>query len=501
MVEQGTVFPGSRITRRTELVRPAPSADAAGATEPALTAPWLLLAILVCLLIPGNFSVAGTQMSPNRAILLLAGPVLGWRWLRGDAGGPNVVDVLMLLSVAWLGVALTVNHGLGTLPRSTIMCVEIFGGYLVGRMLIRNAADYRRFFVLMTIGFACLLPFAVVEMLTGKNLLRALFDPIFNIPPRQSNLARRLGMIRSQTVFDHPILFGLIASMGVANVLYIWRDKFMRSVQLAAFFVFMVFTTISSGPMLSVLLQLGMTFWDRMSWFLRGKWFWLAGGAGLTLVVFYFAAEFHILDFVIQNLMFNPQTAGGRLIILEYGSAEIVRHPIFGIGLNDWVRPWYKAPTVDNFWLNYAMRFGLPTLGLLVAALVISGSRIAMQSTLTRRERDYRTGYLIALAGITLTLGTVYIWSAASVFIWIYIGAGAWFYMRGAESTAYTEARARTRRATQGRDFGSTPARAFAPSAPTRASSVRRGGTGRRPSHAVARTVNGEGCPGDDRHV
>ena len=367
MVEQGTVLPESRIARRPELARSA--SPSAGSSEPALTAPWLVLAILVCLLIPGNFSVAGTQMSPNRAILLLVFPFLGWRWLRGDAGGPNVVDVLMLLSTAWLGLALTVNHGLGTLPRSTILCVEIFGGYLVGRMLIRNTADYRRFFVLLTLGFACLLPFAVVELLTGKNLVRALFEPIFNIPPRQGNLGQRLGMTRSQTVFEHPILFGLVASMAVANVLYIWRDKFVRSVQLAAFFVFIVFTTISSGPMLSVLLQLGMTLWDRMGWFLRGKWFWLAGAAGLALVLLYFAAEFHILDFIIQNLMFNPQTADGRLVILEYGSAEVVRHPVFGIGLNEWVRPWYKAPSFDNFWLNYAMRFGLPSLVLLVAAL------------------------------------------------------------------------------------------------------------------------------------
>ena len=102
------------------------------------------------------------------------------------------------------------------------------------------------------------------------------------------------------------------------------------------------------------------------------------------------------------------------------------------------------------------MRFGLPSLALLVAALAISCSRIAMQSTLTRRERDYRTGYLITLAGLTVTLGTLYIWTATSVFVWIYIGAGAWFYMRDtAESTTETEARVRARRAAQARGFGS----------------------------------------------
>ena len=205
--------------------------------------------------------------------------------------------------------------------------------------------------------------------------------------------------------------------MAVANVLYIWRDKFVRSVRLAAFFVFIVFTTISSGPMLSVLLQLGMTLWDRMSWFLRGKWFWLAGGAALTLVVLYFAAEFHLLDFIVQNLMFNPQTADGRLVILEYGSAEVARHPIFGIGLNDWARPGYKEASVDNFWLNSAMRSACRACCCSSRRSGISCSRIVMQSTLTRRERDYRTGHLIALAGITIALGATFIWAAASVFV------------------------------------------------------------------------------------
>jgi hypothetical protein len=501
MVEQATAFPESRIARRSGMRSISPEA---ATSEPALTAPWLLCAILVCLLIPGNFSVVGTQMSPNRAILLIIGPLLGWRWLRGDAGGPNVVDVLMLFSTAWIGVGLTVNHGLGTLPRSTIMCVEIFGGYLIGRMLIRNTSDYRRLFVLLTIGFACLLPFALVELMTGKRLLREIFSHIINIPPLNADIGKRLGLTRALTVFDHPILFGLVASMGVANVLYIWRDRFMRSVQLATFFVFIVFTAISSGPMLSVLLQLAMTFWDRMSWFLRGKWFWLAGGAGLTLGVLTVAAQFHILDFIIQNLMFNPQTADGRLIILEYGSAEVVRHPVFGIGLNDWVRPWYKAATFDNFWLNYAMRFGLPSFGLLFAAIAINVSRIAMQSTLTRRERDYRTGHLITLAGIIVTLGTVHIWNAASVFIWIYIGSGAWFYMREtAESTPEAEARARARRIAQARGLGVPPAHAFTPAAAGRATTARRAGTGRgHPAHTAPRTATGEaGRPGDDRHV
>ena len=335
--------------------------------EAPITAPRLLVAMIVCLLIPGNFSIAGAQLSPNRLLLLILFPLLASRWLKGEAGKPNVVDLLMFLCTVWCGIALLVNHGLGSVTRSVMICVEIFGGYLFGRVLIRNTADYRRFFELLTIGFMLLLPFAVVELLTGHNFIRPIFGHIFNIPPRQGNLGMRLGMVRSQTIFEHPILFGLVGSLGVGNMLYIYRDRVVRGFGLSGFYVFMVFTTISSGPMLSVLAQLALVAWDRVLWFMRFKWVVFAFCVLMGFMLLKIASQFHILDFIIQNLMFNPQTADGRMVILEYGSREIVGHPFFGIGLSDWVRPYDKGASVDNFWLNHAMRFGVPSLAFLVS--------------------------------------------------------------------------------------------------------------------------------------
>jgi hypothetical protein len=454
MVEQTQAsLPGS--LRYQGAVRHPVAAPPAPAAEPSLTAPWLLLMMIICLLIPGNFTIAGAQVSPNRLFLLLLGPVLAWRWLRGDAGRPNAVDLLMLFCTLWAGLALTINHGLGSLPRSLMICVEIFGGYLVGRMLIRNTADYKRFFFLLTCGFAILLPFALLEMLTGQNLLRSAFGKVFTMAGLEER-GQRLGMTRSMTIFEHPILFGLVGSMAFANVLYIYRDRFWHSVRLAAFFALIVFTTISSAPMISIGLQLMMTAWDRTLWFVRGKWLILAGGGVMALVVVRLAAEFHLLDFLIQNLMFDPQTATGRIVIIEYASAEIARHPLFGIGLGEWVRPWYKSRSMDNFWLNHGMRFGLPSLLFLLTAIGISAVRILGQSTLTAREKDYRTGYIIVLAGLIFILGTVYIWSATAVFVSIYIGAGAMFYMR-APATA-PESAVLARRATQARAFDPAPA-------------------------------------------
>ena len=55
------------------------------------------------------------------------------------------------------------------MPRATIMVVEMFGGYLVGRMLIRNRIDHRNYFRFLTLVFLVLLPFVVLEMLTGSS--------------------------------------------------------------------------------------------------------------------------------------------------------------------------------------------------------------------------------------------------------------------------------------------------------------------------------------------
>jgi hypothetical protein len=498
MVEQVTAFQGPHTARGSgaRVVR----VSSSPATEPAVTAPWLLVFVMICLLTPGNFTVAGAQLSMPRVMLLGFLPFLVWRWLRGDAGKLNVVDILMLFCTLWMTLALIINHGLSAATRGIIMSVEIFGGYLVGRMLIRNTADYRRFFMLLTCGLAVLLPFALVEMLTGKNLIRPLFDTFLTIPPRQSNLGMRLGMVRAQTIFEHPILYGLVGSMGVANMLYIYRDQFFRSLRLSGFFIFIVFTSISSGPMLSVLLQIALTVWDRFLRFLKGRWYILAGLGLFAVLLMRVASEFSVLDFVIQNFMFNPDTAAPRLIILEYGSAEIVRHPIFGIGLNEWVRPWYKKSSVDNFWLNFAMRFGLPSLLFLILALVISTARIAMQKTLSRQEANYRTGYLITLAGLVVTLGTVYIWGATFVFVTIFIGAGAIFYMR--EEGPAADNLVRARRAAQARAFeAAAPARAPAGPGPVHApprrtvSRSREGSSGKRTAYGS----RVRGNPGD-RH-
>ena len=63
--------------------------------------------------------------------------------------------------------------------------------------------------------------------------------------------------------------------MGVANVFYIYRKSLQGTVR-AMLFAFMTFTTLSTGPLLSVFCQLCLMAWDRALAFLRFRWLLLA---------------------------------------------------------------------------------------------------------------------------------------------------------------------------------------------------------------------------------
>lgn len=439
----------------------------------------LLLLFVACLFMPGVFSLAGSQLSPYRVLLLAAFPWLLWRWLTTR---PCVVDFLVLAAASWTVLALVKNHGLGVGPRAVIAFVELFGAYLIGRILITNAREYKRYFVILGAGFAILMPFALLEMATGFNTVRAIFDILFTIPARQHNLGLRLGLVRAQGTLEHPILWGLVASLGVANGFYIWRQQLAKAFGASGFFAFMVGTSLSSGPLLSVLAQVCLVIWDRLFFFMRFRWVVLGFLALFALLLLKILAQFHLLDFVLDNLTFSRGSADGRLVVFDYGMMEVMKHPVFGIGLNDWTRPWYRAgkSSFDNFWLLEAVRYGVPAFAFLALAWVGSALRIATQRTLTPEEQDYRRGYLIAITGITITLGTVYIWNATCIFVWLYLGAGAWFYMpKAPESVPDDETRTR-RAATQRAISDAGPGAAgrdAAPAGPARTGARARAGT------------------------
>jgi hypothetical protein len=424
---QPSLAPGRRraISARTTLGGAA--AEAGGGEVAVAASSTLLLVFILSLFIPGSFRVGPIALTPYKCVLLAAVVPLGLQWIRGQAGRITAVDMLMLLYCLWMSLAVVANHGLGRAVFIVNNFINVFGAYLVGRVLVRSAADYRAFFRYFLYGLLFMLPFAVIEFLTGRRLLPQIFGTIFSVQEDIRNKPR-LGFTRATVPFHNPIHYGLVCSLAIANLYYIHFRSRLRRLRLTGLAVFMTVMSMSSGPMFGAALQVLAIFWDRLLRLVRARWVLLVLIGIVVLALLEVNLPGGLIGYIVNEVIFNPVGGQARIDILIYGSAEILRNPVFGIGFNDWVRPFWQPETVDNFWLLTAMVYGIPALLLLVAAIGVSALQMMARGGLSEEIALYRAGYLIALGGVVLVLGTVHVWGPPQALVMLYIGAGVWLH-------------------------------------------------------------------------
>ena len=139
----------------------------------------------------------------------------------------------------------------------------------------------------------------------------------------------------------------------------------------------------------------------------------------------------------ISYLTFSPQSAYNRILIWDYGTAEVARNPLFGIGFGDWARPVWMSDSMDNFWLVTAVRYGLPALIFLASAIVLLALRQARANTNDVTVNRHRMAWLAIIIGMAVSGITVHLWNAVFAYFFFLIGTGAWM--------AYPQKRTSTR--------------------------------------------------------
>ena len=114
------------------------------------------------------------------------------------------------------------------------------------------------------------------------------------------------------------------------------------------------------------------------------------------------------------------------MLIWDYGSASVLNHPLFGVGLNDWERPGWMPASIDNFWLFLAVRYGLPAPFLLLLAFLSIFLAVGFKKGLDDKITAYRTAFLITMTAFFLVGWTVHFWDAAYVLFLFLMGSGVW---------------------------------------------------------------------------
>ncbi|MCP1168397.1 O-antigen ligase family protein [Limimaricola litoreus] len=381
--------------------------------------------------LPVNFMVGGLAMGPYRLYLVIVTVPFLLQLLAGKAGRVTLVDVAMILFGVWVFISLYAVHGTERIAFGGSLMIELVGGYLTGRLLVRTPAQYEKTFQIFFIILMLLLPFALFEFFTGRMII---VEVIRKFAPSVNKLNEwRMGLSRTQVVFPSSILWGLFCSFGIANLFYLNTDRLGRGIWKSALTLAMTCFSMSSGPLLSGILQTGLIVWDQIT---KSRWILLLVLGSITYVVVDLLSNRTPFMIFIETFTFSPGTAWARIFIWRYGTDEVWRHPYFGIGLNDWVRASWMRGSVDNFWLLTAMRHGLPAIILLLGGAALNTFWVLRSKPGTRKISQMRTAYLITVFGLFFTLSTVHAWGAVSVMVTFFIGIGACFYTPQPEDAA-----------------------------------------------------------------
>ncbi|RYH48942.1 MAG: hypothetical protein EON54_15865, partial [Alcaligenaceae bacterium] len=389
----------------------------------------LIPLFLFSLVLPFFFYIGPMRMSPYRLVLVAAFVPCLIAWLSGSMGRLRLPDTLMFLAAIWGGMVLIIMHGTDKgLQSAGIFIIETFGAYLLARKYIRDVLAFQRMVRILAIVVIGLLPFAVYENIMGSPILIDLFGkilPVYDVVGDES----RLGLRRAQGPFEHFILFGIVCSSPFALSFYASGAAMRLRGKLASCFIAMaVFSSLSSGALLSVAVQVILIVWDKITSKVARRWTILACAFIAGFLVVNFASNRTPFEVFITYLTFNADTSYMRVLIWHYGTESVMLHPVLGHGLNDWERPLWMGGSIDNFWLVNAVRYGIPGCIFMAGGFLSVCFGLGRLKHLSFEAVQCRKGLIISICGLIVSLCTVHVWDAPYALIMFLLGSGMWMY-------------------------------------------------------------------------
>ena len=246
----------------------------------------------------------------------------------------------MLLTATWGALVLFSQHGVDKgLQSAGIFVIETFGTFLFARRYIRDVFAFQRMVKVSRADGHFSSAIRLYENVAGSPILIELFGKIFSVYDIVGS-ELRFGLRRAQGTFEHSILFGVVCSSAFALSFYVFGATARLGGDWQSGLVAMaVVTSLSSGALLSLVVQAMLIVWDKVTASVARRW----GILATVVIIAYFVVDISSnrtpFDVFISYLTFNADTSYMRVHIWNYGTQSVMQHPIFGIGLNEWERP------------------------------------------------------------------------------------------------------------------------------------------------------------------
>ena len=428
--------PGASVDdqrRPTAARAEAKAADTTDAVEVDATPLSIIIPIflIACFLPLQPYNIGGLALTPARmAQLVFFLPALFW-FVTGRAGRLRASDYLMFGFILWSSLALFVHGGMSLIEFIGISAIEFLTPYLLARTLIRTPAQYRQTLRICFVVVVMLAGAAAIEATTEFRVFNRIFDVVGRTyPPVPDQYERRLGMVRAEGTFQHPIMFGVVMSLFFAPFFYMRRRDGRQGGARRAFWSAMAtFFSLSTGAWLSTMTQVGLMVWGGIFSAQHWRWKVLMFVTALGYVTIDLFSNRTPFEVFVSYMTLNTGTGYMRVLIFSYGMDNVWANPVFGLGLGDWERPsWMYSASVDNFWLLSAMRFGIPGFLFCVASYVATLIQLGRAKITDPAVAMERNGLVFALVGVALSICTVHLWGTSLYFLLFMWGAGGWMW-------------------------------------------------------------------------
>lgn len=389
--------------------------------------PWLFPMSIV---VPATFSLplANALTVPRLFLFFTLYPTIRemYRKLTGGGYVPVVSDLMVLLMSSWMIVVIVYHQGpKGLIGFGALTAIEFAAGYFMARAFFGTPIGFFQFTKVLRIVISLVLATALLDTLSGQNLVARIGWQITGSQPLET-FPMRFGLVRAQGSLEHPILLGIFFVLSSILMFHSALKPIQKTFWIGVC-MFGLLLPLSSAPLLSMTMSFGLILLFNN---LRGlPW----GMLLIFLVGVFFVGSFMVLVdnpilTLINNLTLDPQTGIFRTLIWKWALINIERAPLLGIGFDEWLRSEDMPPSIDSLYLVQAVRFGIPALVLMVLAIFTTG--LTMQSRPLVRYPDptitfIRTGLGICIFIVCFNAFTVHFWGANWVLLAIIMGMRA----------------------------------------------------------------------------
>lgn len=380
----------------------------------------IFLLLILVIMVPVEFyaDLGGLRLTPARVFLivltLMILPQLGkirFRWF----------DWFFIGHVVWTITAYMRNYGASrAVEMSGIYFLEYVTVYMAARFYLQRMEQIRAVVILIFILVAISGALALPEAFTGIPYVHRLAEELTGHTYRLGSEIR-MGIYRSHSFFEHPILYGIFCAASFSLVWFVSTPA--QRAYRAPIIIFATWLSASSAPMLTLLVQILLLLLERVTRKLKQRDKVLAWVAGTFVMIVQTLTGRGVVG-IVAMMTLNPGTAYIRRSQWNFAIDDVMRNPWLGFQPHLYTRPFWLAPSIDNWWLLIMMRSGIPSLVLLAL------SALFMWSAIRRREgpplfRHLRMGWGMMMIAIILGAATVTFFGKLQPLFAFYMGMGA----------------------------------------------------------------------------